>query len=180
LQESRPAHPLLDARMRPVHLLTFFPFCKLVSAIPKQIRLPRFPNCETVPHGPAKRCLFHIRVSRTNAVLGRVSRLRCIWPHFLLVALDGVVTMTPMTMPDERYRSLLYVRDFLYDLLDPKMTERVPSAVRQRARRVLRHYPLQYEIELLAKKAPELLDANSRQFPVLLTDTTAAAGQGSD
>jgi hypothetical protein len=100
----------------------------------------------------------------------------------LLVALDGVVTMTPMTMPDERYRSLLYVRDFLYDLLDPKMIERVPAAVRQRARRVLRHYPLQYEVELLAEKAPELLDANGRQFPVLLTETdhAAAAEQGSD
>ena len=88
--------------------------------------------------------------------------------------------MTLMTMPDERYRSLLYVRDFLYDLLDPEMTERVPAAVRQRARRMLRHYPLQYEIELLAKKAPELLDHTGRKFPMLLTDTTAAAGQGPD
>jgi len=90
--------------------------------------------------------------------------------------------MTPMTMPDQRYRSLLYARDFLYDLLDPKIIERVPAAVRQRARRVLRHYPLQYEVELLAKKAPELLDANGRPSPVLLTETdhAAAAEQGSD
>jgi hypothetical protein len=88
--------------------------------------------------------------------------------------------MTLMTMPDERYRSLLYVRDFLYDLLDPKMTKRVPAAVRQRARRLLRHYPFQYELGLLAKKAPELLDDTGRKFPLPLTDATAAAGQGSD
>jgi len=85
--------------------------------------------------------------------------------------------MTLMTMPDERYRSLLYVRDFLYDLLDPEMTERVPAAVRQRARRMLRHYPLQHELELLAMKAPELLDGTG---PMLFTDTTAAAGPGPD
>ena len=152
--------------MRPVQPLDFFQFCKLVSAMP----IGLMPPCEMVPQAPAKRCLFAVHEPRTNAVLGRVSRVRCIWPHFLLVALDRVVTMTPMTMPYERYRSLLYVRDFLCDLLDPKMTERVPTAVRQRASAVLRHYPLQYELELLAKKAPELLDDTGRKFPLLLTE----------
>lgn len=48
---------------------------------------------------------------------------------------DGVTTI------DEEMRALIYARDFLFSLLDPKQTPRVPSKVRAHARMVLRHYP---------------------------------------
>lgn len=47
-----------------------------------------------------------------------------------------------MTLPHEEWRAIASVRRFLYDLLDPKKTPRVPKAIRQEARRVSKHYPL--------------------------------------
>lgn len=56
-----------------------------------------------------------------------------------------------MTMPDERFRAVRYAREFLHDLLDPKKTPKVPKEIRQRALRVLRHYPMEQEMELAAE-----------------------------
>jgi hypothetical protein len=47
-----------------------------------------------------------------------------------------------MSVLSEQHRALLRTRDFLYALLDPKATPRVPRSVRQRARDCLRHYPM--------------------------------------
>ena len=63
-----------------------------------------------------------------------------------------------MTLPDERFRALKQGKKLLEELCDPGKTPRVPSIVRQRARGVLRHYPLDYEFEKLADSCPELLD----------------------
>ncbi len=46
-----------------------------------------------------------------------------------------------MTIPVERTRAVLAAREFLYDLLDPQKTPRVPRSVRRRAISVLRHFP---------------------------------------
>ena len=46
-----------------------------------------------------------------------------------------------MTLPSERINAIRIARQFLYDLLDPKKTPRIPTTVRRRARSVLRHYP---------------------------------------
>ncbi len=62
-----------------------------------------------------------------------------------------------MTLPDERYRAIQYTRQFLLDLLDPKMTPRVPREVRQRARSLLRHYPGDYTLDQLAEKSPDVI-----------------------
>jgi hypothetical protein len=51
-----------------------------------------------------------------------------------------------MTLPDERLRALHQARDLLRGLLDPKQTPRVPLEVRRWASRVLKHYPLEFEI----------------------------------
>lgn len=56
-----------------------------------------------------------------------------------------------MTLPDERTRSILYARRFLWALLDPKQTPKVPRNVRQWAYRALRHYPSKWEIRQLAE-----------------------------
>jgi hypothetical protein len=63
-----------------------------------------------------------------------------------------------MTLPDERYRAFKAGRKLLEELCDPGKTPRVPSTVRDRARAALRHFPLDYEIDLLAERNPDLLD----------------------
>lgn len=47
-----------------------------------------------------------------------------------------------MTTPDEEARAIAMTRTFLFALLDPRQTPRVPREIRQRASRVLKHYPL--------------------------------------
>ena len=56
-----------------------------------------------------------------------------------------------MTLPDERYRAVRYAREFLRDLLDPKKTPKVPRAVRLRAHRTLKHFPGEYDMELVSE-----------------------------
>ncbi len=46
-----------------------------------------------------------------------------------------------MTTSQERCWSVLSTREFLFALLDPKQTPRVPREIRKRASRCLRHYP---------------------------------------
>lgn len=60
-----------------------------------------------------------------------------------------------MTLPDERYRSLVQTKKFLVDLLSSKETPRVPKEIRLRARSLLRHWPDTYHLEVMAKKIPE-------------------------
>ena len=59
-----------------------------------------------------------------------------------------------MTIPYERTRSLLETNLFLHELQDPKLTPRVPAAVREIARKLLRHYPSYSDIELVHKALP--------------------------
>lgn len=53
-----------------------------------------------------------------------------------------------MTTPHERSRSFIAGLELLQDLLDRKKTPRVPAELRERARRVLRHYPTASEMLL--------------------------------
>lgn len=52
-----------------------------------------------------------------------------------------------MTLPFEEKRTVNYTREFLYDLLIPSKTPRVPKEIRDRARSLLRHYPAEYRVE---------------------------------
>ena len=61
-----------------------------------------------------------------------------------------------MTLPTERYRAVVAAGRLMRDLLDPKETPKVPRAIRQRAFRVLRHYPWDGELDMAAEKAPEV------------------------
>jgi len=60
-----------------------------------------------------------------------------------------------MTLPDERYRALRCGHQMLLDLLNPKVTPKVPKYIRQRALSVLRHYPSSYHFEKIVDKMPE-------------------------
>lgn len=60
-----------------------------------------------------------------------------------------------MTLPDERYRSLIQTKEFLFELLIHKKTPRVPKVIRQRAYSLLRHWPDNYHLELMSEQMPE-------------------------
>jgi hypothetical protein len=62
-----------------------------------------------------------------------------------------------MTLPDERYRSLVQTRRFLLDLCNTKHTPGVPKLIRDTARSMLRHYPSDYDMDQLAAAAPDIL-----------------------
>ena len=52
-----------------------------------------------------------------------------------------------MTIPVERTRTVLRTREFLKNLLDPKQTPRIPRALRNQARALLKHYPTAIDLE---------------------------------
>ena len=64
-----------------------------------------------------------------------------------------------MTLPDERYRAIRWAEQFMQDLCDSSRTPRVPKAVRERARSVLRHFPGSYYIDELARARPDIITA---------------------
>jgi hypothetical protein len=68
-----------------------------------------------------------------------------------------------MTVPIERTRAVNKAREFLYDLLDPKKTPRVPKAVREKALRVLKHYPGSYYLDKSAEALPDIWDKSDRE-----------------
>ena len=61
-----------------------------------------------------------------------------------------------MTLPDERYRSVVQTRRFLLDLCNPEHTPRVPKLVRETARAMLRHYPTTHDMMAAAEAAPDI------------------------
>ena len=63
---------------------------------------------------------------------------------------------TPMTLPDERYRSILQARRLLEELCDPRLTPRISAGIRDRARGALRHYPSTYDMQRTARMAPDV------------------------
>jgi hypothetical protein len=60
-----------------------------------------------------------------------------------------------MTLPDERYRAVKYAQDFLSRLAGGQYA-RVPKAVRDEARSILRHYPNAWDMDRAAEGAPEV------------------------
>lgn len=73
-----------------------------------------------------------------------------------------------VTLPDERYRALRCGHQMLLDLLNPKVTPKVPKYIRQRAYSILRHYPDSYHFTKIVETMPEDF-AVSNQF-VRLSD----------
>lgn len=57
-----------------------------------------------------------------------------------------------MTVPVERTNAVLNTEQLLYDLMDPKKTPRVPKAIRERARLLLRHYPTKFDMDVIATR----------------------------
>jgi hypothetical protein len=56
-----------------------------------------------------------------------------------------------MTLPNEWFISMKKNRQFLFDLLNPNTTPKVPKEVRKRASECLKHFPMQPEIDDLER-----------------------------
>lgn len=62
-----------------------------------------------------------------------------------------------MTLPDERYRAIIQAKQFLERLSFSSEIKRVPLAVREEARRLLRHYPSEYDLDQIEQYAPHVV-----------------------
>jgi DNA-binding protein Fis len=60
-----------------------------------------------------------------------------------------------VTLPDERYRAVKNAQQFLARLAGGELP-RVPKAVRDEARSILRHYPLDWDLQRAARMAPDV------------------------
>lgn len=70
-------------------------------------------------------------------------------------------------MPDERYRAILYAKRFCEDLLDSKKTPRVSKEIRKRALSVLRHFPDEYYLSMLAEARPDIIERKGEPYDPL-------------
>lgn len=62
-----------------------------------------------------------------------------------------------MTLPDERYRSVMWAKRFLEDLCsNTKDYPRVPSKVRSEAYSILRHFPNELDMKEAARYTPSV------------------------
>lgn len=73
-----------------------------------------------------------------------------------------------MTLPDERYRAVMWAGRFLQSLSYSSETPRVPLKVRQEARRILRHFPSEWDMAQAAEASPHVfrqqMEAVTRLF----------------
>jgi len=58
-----------------------------------------------------------------------------------------------MTLPDERYRAVMQTIQFLTDICN---TPRVPKAIKQQAKSLLRHYPSAWDMKAASELAPHV------------------------
>ena len=75
-----------------------------------------------------------------------------------------------MTLPYEEVNSLKAVRRFLHDLLDPSKTPRVPKAIRLRAHRLSKHYPMDYSI---TERYPDVAEVSDTRLRDAMNRVTA-------
>jgi hypothetical protein len=63
----------------------------------------------------------------------------------------------PMTLPDERYRAVMWAERFLQELAhDTKKYPRISKQVRREAYSIGRHFPNTWDMKRAADKAPEV------------------------
>lgn len=62
-----------------------------------------------------------------------------------------------MTLPDERYRSVMWAKRFLESLAyDSKAYPRISKAVRGEAQSILRHFPSEWDMQQVANASPQV------------------------
>jgi hypothetical protein len=59
-----------------------------------------------------------------------------------------------MTLPDERYRAVALTRKFLEDIISYRSG--LSDELKQEAKRLLRHYPTDYDLDRASEGAPDI------------------------
>ena len=72
-----------------------------------------------------------------------------------------------MTLPDERYRAIMFAKQLCEDLLSTQKTPRVPKEIRRRALSVLRHFPDEYYLGMLAEARPDIIERRGDPYDPL-------------
>jgi len=81
-----------------------------------------------------------------------------------------------MTLPDERYRAVKWAEGFLSRLAGGQYA-RVPKAVRDEARSILRHYPSDYDMNRAAAAAPEVFQERMEDLHRFVAQGVRAASE---
>jgi hypothetical protein len=61
----------------------------------------------------------------------------------------------------------MYAKSLCEDLLDPRKTPRVPKDIRRRALGVLRHFPDEYYLSMLAEARPDVIERRGDPYDPL-------------
>jgi hypothetical protein len=61
----------------------------------------------------------------------------------------------------------MYAKSLCEDLLDSRKTPRVPKDIRRRALGVLRHFPDEYYLSMLADSRPDIIERRGEAFDPL-------------
>jgi len=72
-----------------------------------------------------------------------------------------------MTLPIERTNAVLNTEKFLLKLCIPSHSPRVPKAIREEARRLLKHYPSQYNMRYIEESFEEIKDPRAEALDEL-------------
>jgi hypothetical protein len=78
-----------------------------------------------------------------------------------------------MTLPDERYRAVQWTAQFLQRLAGGDIP-RIPKAVREEARSLLRHYPGAWDMQRAADAAPEVFQQRMEDLHRFIPKGSAA------
>jgi hypothetical protein len=81
-----------------------------------------------------------------------------------------------MTLPDERYRAVKWAQAFLSRLAGGQYA-RVPKAVRDEARSILRHYPNDWDMNRAAEGAPEVFQERMEDLHRFIAQGVRSAEQ---
>lgn len=84
-----------------------------------------------------------------------------------------------MTLPDERYRAVKWAEAFLSRLAGGQYA-RVPKAVRDEARSILRHYPSTWDMNRASTAAPEVFQERMEDLYRFVAAGAAAASTSSN
>lgn len=63
-----------------------------------------------------------------------------------------------MTLPFEMYCAMMNAHQFMRDLMFPHRTKRIPKAIRERARDILKHYPLHDDANMMTSLYAEWVE----------------------
>lgn len=70
---------------------------------------------------------------------------------------DNKRTLKEMTLPDERYRAVMWAKKFLESIAHDRTNyPRISKAVRGEARSILRHFPNDWDMQQAAESTPHV------------------------